>query len=76
MTTVINQLEDNVYETTFRGRVFTLIKGSGGWCMWNRSVGGRSNPPKPFGSLWDVEAKYKHWAGITQLVTFSVGLAN
>jgi hypothetical protein len=64
---LIMQLESGNFRTTFRGRIYTLIKTKKGWSMWNQRVGGLANPPKPFYCLKDVEAAYKHWAGIEAL---------
>jgi hypothetical protein len=66
---MITLLEEGLYETEFRGRIFTLQSHpAGGWCMWTKPVNGRSSPPKYFDSLDDVEKKYKHWKGISKLI--------
>lgn len=64
----ITKTDCGCYETLYRGRVYTLVKTSGTWSMWNKVVGGRSNPPKVFNNLREVEAAYKHWKGIGVLV--------
>lgn len=67
-TPSITQIDSSTYETTFRGRIYTLVKNSFGWSMWNKPVNGRANPPKSFDDLNDVEKAYKHWGGIKSLV--------
>ena len=65
---MISQLSNDTYETTFRGRTYTLIHTQHGWEMWNCARGMRPSPPKPFDSLDDVESHYQHWRGIKALV--------
>jgi len=65
---MITKINNDTYETVNRGRIYTLCRsGSYAWAMWNKTLHGRSNPPKPFDSLADVEKHYKHWNGIAVL---------
>lgn len=66
---MIKQLDATTFETTFRGRVYTLIcQPMGGYAMWNKPINGRVCPPKPFNTLQEVENNYRHWKGISQLI--------
>lgn len=67
MASQITKIDSETYETIHRGRIYTLVSSVGGWAMWNKTIHGRSNPPKPFSSLEAVEAHYKHWKGIVAL---------
>ncbi len=66
---MIKQIDKETFETTFRGRIYTLCRFTTGWGMWNQTLKGRPNPPKHFDNLDAVESSYKHWKGIKQLVT-------
>ncbi len=75
MANTIIQTADNTYEMTIRGARMTLVRRSsifGEWEMttvnaaaqaWSRII-----MPKHFRSLAEIEAKYKSWRGISQLV--------
>jgi len=65
---MITQIDKDTFETVYRGRIYTLCRScSYAWSMWNKTINGRTNPPKPFDSLADVEKHYKHWKGIALL---------
>jgi hypothetical protein len=68
----ITKINESTYETVYRGCTYTLIEDSHGWSMWNKPTGGRVGIPKAFDTLPDVEAAYKHWAGISQLVATEI----
>lgn len=73
---MIMQLDDNTFELTARGAVMTLTREGDRWVMYtvNAVVRAYRNgyaTPKYFGSLVDVEAKYKTWRGVAALVEVS-----
>lgn len=74
MKNVIQQISATEFKLESRGNAFTLEKESDGrWVMWtvNAAVRAWNNGypmPKYFGSLAEVEAKYKAWRGIGALV--------
>lgn len=69
----IQQIDDTSFALEARGARMILEQISGGWRMKTRnaasrawSLGGESW--KDFGSLAEVEAKYKSWKGIASLI--------
>lgn len=69
----IEQIDEKTFRTTARGTTMTLIRATDGWDMMSRNAStqawNRGMPSiKHFGSLAEVESRYKSWKGISQLL--------
>lgn len=74
MTNAIQVVNDNTFTLKARGNEYTLINEGNRWAMYvvNASVKAWNNGyaiPKHFETLEQVEAKYKSWKGINQLLS-------
>jgi hypothetical protein len=73
MNNIIQTIDENTFTMKARGNDYTLINEGNRWAMYvvNASVRAWNNGyaiPKHFDTLEQVEAKYKSWKGISQLL--------
>ena len=73
MANAIQMIDENTFRLVARGSEMTLARVADGWTMstvnaavraWNRGFA----IPKHFATLADVEAKYKTWRGVAELI--------
>lgn len=67
----IQMVNEKTFTLINRGHEMTLLKIEDGWEMWTSNAATRAwrmMIPKFFETLKDVEAHYKSWKGVSELI--------